>query len=213
MTAFNRGDVVLVGFVFADESGRKLRPAVVLSTRAYQRGRQEVIVAAITSNLRRSFDRRLEESGVALPFRDDGNPSNDQTDDDRSKTGGDDNAGPGFRRATTASIARSVGSQHAVRYCLWGTATPPIPHLQSSVFNSLSSTTNDTGGVIEQGPAVRPRYPSRKRPGLWDDEAEGNACRRRVHDANAMSSRADRPVSTAGRPLSKRPPREHPMTK
>ena len=53
MTAFNRGDVVLVGFVFADESGRKLRPAVVLSTRAYQRARQEVIVAAITSNVRR----------------------------------------------------------------------------------------------------------------------------------------------------------------
>jgi len=53
MTAFNRGDVVLVGFVFADESGRKLRPAVVLSARAYQRGRQEVIVAAITSNVRR----------------------------------------------------------------------------------------------------------------------------------------------------------------
>ena len=53
MTAFNRGDVVLVGFVFADESGRKRRPAVVLSTRAYQRGRQEVIVAAITSNVRR----------------------------------------------------------------------------------------------------------------------------------------------------------------
>ena len=53
MTTFNRGDVVLVGFVFADESGRKLRPAVVLSTRAYQRGRQEVIVAAITSNVRR----------------------------------------------------------------------------------------------------------------------------------------------------------------
>jgi len=53
MTAFNRGDVVLVGFVFADESGRKLRPAVVLSTRAYQRGRQGVIVAAITSNVRR----------------------------------------------------------------------------------------------------------------------------------------------------------------
>jgi len=52
MTAFNRGDVVLVGFVFADESGRKLRPAVVLSTRAYQRARQEVIVAAITSNVR-----------------------------------------------------------------------------------------------------------------------------------------------------------------
>ena len=53
MTAYSRGDVVLVGFVFSDESGRKLRPALVLSSPAYHRGRQEVIVAAITSNLRR----------------------------------------------------------------------------------------------------------------------------------------------------------------
>ena len=44
---------MLVGFVFADESGRKLRPAVVISAPAYQRARQEVVVAAITSNIRR----------------------------------------------------------------------------------------------------------------------------------------------------------------
>jgi len=43
----------LVGFVFSDESGRKVRPAVVISSPAYQRARQEVIVAAITSNVRR----------------------------------------------------------------------------------------------------------------------------------------------------------------
>lgn len=53
MTAYSRGDVVLVGFVFSDESGRKLRPALVLSSPAYHRGRQEVVVAAITSNIRR----------------------------------------------------------------------------------------------------------------------------------------------------------------
>ncbi len=53
MTASSRGDVVLVGFVFSDESGRKVRPAVVISSPAYQRARQEVIVAAITSNVRR----------------------------------------------------------------------------------------------------------------------------------------------------------------
>jgi mRNA interferase MazF len=53
MTAYDRGDVVLVGFVFSDESGRKLRPAVVISTPAYHRARREVIVAAITSNIRR----------------------------------------------------------------------------------------------------------------------------------------------------------------
>ena len=53
MTAYSRGDVVLVGFVFSDESGKKFRPALVLSSPAYHRGRQEVIVAAITSNIRR----------------------------------------------------------------------------------------------------------------------------------------------------------------
>ncbi len=53
MTGYSRGDVVLVGFVFSDESGKKFRPALVLSSPAYHRGRHEVIVAAITSNVRR----------------------------------------------------------------------------------------------------------------------------------------------------------------
>jgi mRNA interferase MazF len=53
MTVYSRGDVVLVGFLFSDESGRKVRPAVVISPPVYQRARQEVIVAAITSNVRR----------------------------------------------------------------------------------------------------------------------------------------------------------------
>ena len=52
MTAFSRGDVVLVGFVFSDESGKKVRPALVLSSPGYHRGRQEVVVAAISSNIR-----------------------------------------------------------------------------------------------------------------------------------------------------------------
>jgi mRNA interferase MazF len=53
MIACDRGDVVLVGFVFSDESGRKVRPALVISSPAYHRARQEVVVAAITSNVRR----------------------------------------------------------------------------------------------------------------------------------------------------------------
>ncbi len=53
MTAYNRGDVVLVSFVFSDEPGKKFRPAVVISSSAYNRARQEVVVAAITSNIRR----------------------------------------------------------------------------------------------------------------------------------------------------------------
>lgn len=55
MTAYKRGDAVLVGFVFSDESGKKLRPALVISSSAYNRGRKEVVVAAITSNVRRRF--------------------------------------------------------------------------------------------------------------------------------------------------------------
>ena len=53
MTVYNRGDVVLVAFVFSDESTKKLRPAVVISFVAYNRSRQEIIVAAITSHIRR----------------------------------------------------------------------------------------------------------------------------------------------------------------
>ena len=53
MIACDRGDVVLVGFVFSDESGRKLRPAVVVSSAEYLRERHEMVVAAITSNVRR----------------------------------------------------------------------------------------------------------------------------------------------------------------
>jgi mRNA interferase MazF len=72
MTACRRGDVVLVGFVFSDESGRKLRPAVVISSSAYNRGRKEVVVAAITSNVRRRLfgDHRIEDwrnAGLLFP--------------------------------------------------------------------------------------------------------------------------------------------------
>ena len=53
MTDYERGDVVLVGFVFADESGVKRRPAVIVSSQAYNTGRDEAIIAAITSNVDR----------------------------------------------------------------------------------------------------------------------------------------------------------------
>jgi len=53
MTVYNLGDIVLVVFVFSDESAKKLRPAAIISSVAYNRSRQEIIVAAITSNIRR----------------------------------------------------------------------------------------------------------------------------------------------------------------
>ena len=49
MTECNRGDVVLVSFVFSEESGAKRRPAVIVSSKAYHQVRQEAIIAAITS--------------------------------------------------------------------------------------------------------------------------------------------------------------------
>lgn len=72
MTTYDRGDVVLVSFVFSEESGAKLRPAVVVSSRAYNGTRQDAIVAAITSNIRRRLfgDHMItgwKEAGLLFP--------------------------------------------------------------------------------------------------------------------------------------------------
>lgn len=53
MTDYSRGDVVLVGFVFADESGVKRRPALIVSSNAYLQQRGEAIMNAITSRIDR----------------------------------------------------------------------------------------------------------------------------------------------------------------
>jgi mRNA interferase MazF len=52
-TEYKRGDIVLVNFVFAEETGSKRRPVLVLSSDRYMEERQDVIVSAITSNTRR----------------------------------------------------------------------------------------------------------------------------------------------------------------
>lgn len=53
MTNYSRGDVVLVSFVFADETGAKQRPAVIISSDIYHQQRQEAIISAITSRVGR----------------------------------------------------------------------------------------------------------------------------------------------------------------
>lgn len=71
MTTSRRGDIVLVSFVCADEKGVKKRPALVLSSDEYQSGRQEMIVAAITSNIGRVLigDYRIKDwEGCGLPL-------------------------------------------------------------------------------------------------------------------------------------------------
>ena len=49
-TSFDFGDVVLVPFPFTDQSTTKKRPAVVVSSAAYQ-SRPDVVVMAITSQV------------------------------------------------------------------------------------------------------------------------------------------------------------------
>jgi len=72
MTSFSRGDVVLVKFVFADEQGARQRPCLIVSADGYHRGRQETIVAAITSNVGRLLvgDYKIDawrKSGLLYP--------------------------------------------------------------------------------------------------------------------------------------------------
>jgi len=49
---FEFGDVVLVPFPFTSQTAMKRRPAVVVSNRAYNGARPDVVVMAITSQLR-----------------------------------------------------------------------------------------------------------------------------------------------------------------
>jgi mRNA interferase MazF len=46
------GDVVLVRFPFTNQSASKQRPAVVVSSRAYNAGKPDIVIMAITSQLR-----------------------------------------------------------------------------------------------------------------------------------------------------------------
>ena len=49
MTGYEFGDLVLVPFPFTDQSTVKRRPAVVISSAAYQRARPDLLIMAITS--------------------------------------------------------------------------------------------------------------------------------------------------------------------
>ena len=53
MTVHNQGDIVLVGFIFSDESPKSSARPSSPAQELYNRSRQEIIVAAITSNIRR----------------------------------------------------------------------------------------------------------------------------------------------------------------
>ena len=49
---FSFGDVVLVPFPFTDQSGTKKRPAVVVSSHDYNASRRDIVIMAITGQVR-----------------------------------------------------------------------------------------------------------------------------------------------------------------
>jgi mRNA interferase MazF len=51
-TAYSFGDVVLVPFPFTDQTGIKKRPAAVVSSAAYNAQRDDLIIMAVTSQIR-----------------------------------------------------------------------------------------------------------------------------------------------------------------
>jgi mRNA interferase MazF len=51
-TGYSFGDVVLVPFPFTDQSGSKKRPAVIVSSAQYQAQRRDLVIMAITSQIR-----------------------------------------------------------------------------------------------------------------------------------------------------------------
>ncbi|MDI7230466.1 type II toxin-antitoxin system PemK/MazF family toxin [Leptospira santarosai] len=55
-TIFDFGDIVLVNFPFTNLQSFKKRPAVIISNQAYQQQRQDIILMAVTSQIREPLD-------------------------------------------------------------------------------------------------------------------------------------------------------------
>jgi mRNA interferase MazF len=62
MTCYEFGDVVLAPFPFTDQTTTKKRPAIVVSSAAYHHERPDLIIMAVTSQLRPSATVGIEES-------------------------------------------------------------------------------------------------------------------------------------------------------
>jgi len=52
MTPFEFSDIILVPFPFTDQSTNKKRPAVVISSQAYNTERPDLIIMAVTSQIK-----------------------------------------------------------------------------------------------------------------------------------------------------------------
>lgn len=69
--SYKQGDVLLVPFPFTDQSTTKQRPAVVLSSAAYNRTHPDLILAPITSQLHKEYDKAIlnewQNAGLLKP--------------------------------------------------------------------------------------------------------------------------------------------------
>lgn len=70
MTVYEKGDVVLVPFPFSDQTTIKKRPAVIISSSAYNEISSDIIIMAVTSQTEKTigiggmFDTRLAGCGA-----------------------------------------------------------------------------------------------------------------------------------------------------
>ncbi|MEX2105198.1 MAG: type II toxin-antitoxin system PemK/MazF family toxin, partial [Bacilli bacterium] len=48
---YKQGDIVLISFPYSDMTATKQRPVIVLSNSYYNESHQDIVVAAITSNV------------------------------------------------------------------------------------------------------------------------------------------------------------------
>lgn len=72
MTNYKSGDIILVDFGFSEGVGSKKRPALIISSNNYHKSRQEIVVLAITHNIKRELlgDTKIEEwekAGLLYP--------------------------------------------------------------------------------------------------------------------------------------------------
>jgi mRNA interferase MazF len=56
MTLYKQGDILLLPFPFTDLSGKKQRPAVVVSGNSYNKAHPDLILAPITSQFNHNPD-------------------------------------------------------------------------------------------------------------------------------------------------------------
>ena len=55
MTGYEKGDVILVPFPFSNQSAVKKRPAIVISSNAYNKISSDVVIMAITSQTEKTI--------------------------------------------------------------------------------------------------------------------------------------------------------------